>query len=227
MKRYFVLVSVLFSFALIPINSYPEESIRVTSEGVAAVQEGSIDITRNAALEDAQLKAVEHSIGIFIDFRTRLKNSRIISEAVLSQAKRYVSSYTLLDERTDSGLLRVRINAVIDRSKLEIDLSALGIRAMSDSDNEASGTRQIIITVMGLTKTQASKIKEVLLTQVRSIRSVRDSELSGNSAKFHADIQTSTQALSHELALKDFGKFSVEVVGSTANSLELKVVPKQ
>jgi hypothetical protein len=33
--------------------------------------------------------------------------------------------------------------------------------------------------------------------------------------------------LSDELALKDFGTFSVEVVGSTPNSLILKVAPKK
>jgi hypothetical protein len=45
-------------------------------------------------------------------------------------------------------------------------------------------------------------------------------------AKVSVDIKGSAQTLSDELSLKDFGTFTVDVTGSTANSLELKVVPK-
>ncbi len=52
-------------------------------------------------------------------------------------------------------------------------------------------------------------------------------ELQRNStAKISVDSKTSAQQLSDELVLKDFGTFCVEVVSSTANTLELKVAPK-
>jgi hypothetical protein len=40
------------------------------------------------------------------------------------------------------------------------------------------------------------------------------------------DSRSSARIITDELSLKDFGTFSVEVVSSTANQLELKVVPK-
>jgi len=40
------------------------------------------------------------------------------------------------------------------------------------------------------------------------------------------DSKNSAQINFDELSLKDFGSFAVEVVSSTANQLELKVVPK-
>ena len=67
----------------------------------------------------------------------------------------------------------------------------------------------------------------MLLKQVRGIRNLHERSFSGTTAKVQVDSKSSAQILSDELALKDFGGFSVEVTGSTANSLELKVVPKQ
>jgi hypothetical protein len=45
-------------------------------------------------------------------------------------------------------------------------------------------------------------------------------------AKMSVDSKSSAHIKSDELSLKDFGTFSVEVVSSTANQLELTVVPK-
>jgi len=41
------------------------------------------------------------------------------------------------------------------------------------------------------------------------------------------DSKNSAQILCDELVLKDFGTFSVEIVSSTPNALELKVTPRQ
>jgi hypothetical protein len=91
---------------------------------------------------------------------------------------------------------------------------------------EVGGTRPVAITITGLNKTQFVKFKDVLKTQVRAIRDVHERGFTGTTAKISVDSKSSAQQLSDELVLKDFGTFSVEVVGSTANSLELKVAPK-
>jgi hypothetical protein len=56
--------------------------------------------------------------------------------------------------------------------------------------------------------------------------SIVDGRCSNGVAKVSVDLKGSAQTLSDELSLKDFGTFTVEVAGSTANSLELKVMPK-
>jgi hypothetical protein len=82
------------------------------------------------------------------------------------------------------------------------------------------------ITVTGLNKTQFVKFKDVLRNQVRSIKDLHERSFTGTTAKLSVDSKSSAQVLSDELLLRDFGTFTVEVVGSTANSLELRVMPK-
>ena len=91
---------------------------------------------------------------------------------------------------------------------------------------EAGGTKSVNITISGLDKTQFVKFKDVLRNQVRGIKDVHERSFSGGVAKLSVDSKSSAQMLSDELSLKDFGTFSVEIMGSTANSLELKVTPK-
>jgi hypothetical protein len=389
LKPYLVVISLLSSLA--SSQSWAEETKFVTAEGVAAVQQGAIDIARDAAVEDAQKKAIEQAIGIYIDSQTQVENFQLLSDNILSQVKGYIKRYNIIDERTDSGLLRVKINAEVSLGKLSDDLSAIGIlmarmhkprtmaliaeqnvgsgmrswwteprgqeteigvvenvfmdkftekgfefvdhqaaareikvtpayrtpdlstvqakalanqadaevvivgkalakyygdvgggmksvqadisaravrtdtgqvlasvtthaaavhitettagvEALRKAANQAAeemlakilavysretgSTRPVTIIITGLSKAQFAKFKDVLLNQVRGIKNLYERSFSGATAKIQVDSKSSAQILSDELSLKDFGTFSVEVVSSTANSLELKVVPK-
>ncbi len=370
--------------------SLAQETKTVTAEGVAAIQQGAVDIARDAALEDAQKRAVEQAIGIMIDSQTQVENYQVISDKILSQIKGYITRYHIIGENQDSGLLRVRITAEVAMGKLSDDLSAIGVlmsqmhkprtmiliaeqnvgssmnawwtgahgeadlgvvenafmdkftekgfefidrdvaakeirvtapykvtdlsaaqaktlgnqadaevviigkaiakyygevgggmksvqadlsakavrtdtgqviaattthaaavhitditagtEALKKAANQAAddmitkilavysketgGTRPIAITITGLTKTQFVKFKDVLRNQVRGIKDLHERSFTGTTARISVESKTSAQSLSDELTLRDFGTFGVEVVGSTANSLELKVTPK-
>jgi len=91
---------------------------------------------------------------------------------------------------------------------------------------ETGGTRPVNITITGLNKTQFVKFKDVLRNQVRGITDLHERSFNGTTARISVDSKLSAQTLSDDLLLRDFGTFAVEVVGSTANSLELKVTPK-
>jgi hypothetical protein len=382
----------IFAFLiLVSIQAaWAQESKTVTAEGVAAVQQGAVDIARDAAIEDAQKRAVEQAIGIIIDSQTQVENYQLISDKILSQIKGYITRYNVIGENQDSGLLRVRITADVSLGKLNDDLSAIGVlmsqmhkprtmimiaeqnigrdvnawwmgmhgetdmsvvehsfmdkftekgfefidhevasreirvtapykvqdlsasqaktlgtqadaevviigkavakyygevgggmksvqadlsakavrtdtgqviaastthaaavhiteisagtEALKKAANQAAddmmtkilavyskevgGTRPIAITINGLTKTQFVKFKDVLRNQVRGIKDLHERSFTGATARISVDSKTSAQQLSDELVLRDFGTFSVEVVGSTANALELKVAPK-
>jgi len=368
-----------------------QDTKTVSAEGVAAIQGTARDIARDAALEDAQKRAVEQAIGILIDSQTQVENYQLISDKILSQTKGYIKRYNVTSETADSGLLRVRINAEVALGQLTDDLSGIGILlarmhkprtmmmvaeqnvgqkinawwmgahgAESDSSvventfmdkftekgfefidhevaaqelkataasrvqdlsvtqarklgaqadaevviigkavakpygdigggmmsvqadlsvravridtgqviatstahdaavhiseltagtealkraaNQASeellgkilavyaretgGTRSVNITITGLNKTQFAKFKDILLNQVRGIKDLHERSFSGTTAKISVDSKNSAQMLSDELLLKNFGTFAVEIVGSTANSLVLKVTPK-
>ena len=379
------LVIILFA-----VNVKAQETRTVTAEGVAAIQGNNRDIARDAAIEDAQKRAVEQAIGILIDSQTQVENYQLISDKILSQTKGYIKRYTIAKESTDSGLLRVSINAEVVLGKLTDDLSGIGIllgqmhkprtmimiaeqnlggqwnawwwgrqgqtdigvventfmdvfvqkgfefvdhetaakdirvtsaykvedlnatqaktlgiqadaevvivgkaisqlygnvgggmksvqadisvkavrtdtgqviatttthsaavhitdttagiEALKKASNlaaeelmgkilevytkETGGTRPVNITITGLDKTQFVKFKDVLRNQVRSIKDLHERSFSGTTAKISVDSKSSAQILSDELVQRDFGTFAVEVVASTANSLELKVTPK-
>jgi hypothetical protein len=377
-----LLVSVHFAWA--------QETKTVAAEGVAAIQQGAVDIARDAAIEDAQKRAVEQAIGIMIDSQTQVENYQLISDKILSQIKGYVTRYNVTGESQESSLLRVRITAEVSLGKLNDDLSAIGIlmsqmhkprtmvliaeqnvgrdvnawwlgtqgeadmsvvenafmdkftekgfefidhqvaskeirvtapykvtdlsaaqaktlgsqadaevviigkalakvfgdigggmksvqadlsvkavrtdtgqviatstthgaavhiteisagtEALKKAANQAAddmitkilavyskevgGTRPVAITITGLTKNQFVKFKDVLRNQVRGIKDLHERSFSGTVARISVDSKSGAQALSDELVLKDFGTFAIEVIGSTANSLELKVAPK-
>jgi hypothetical protein len=368
-----------------------QESRTVTAEGVAAIQGDARDSARDAALEDAQKRAVEQAIVILIDSQTQVENYQLIGDKILSHPKGYIKHYNIAGETIDSGLLRVRINAEVALGRLSDDLSDIGIHsgrmhkprtmvmvaeqnigrgvyawwlgahgeqadnsvventfmdkftkegfefidhetaakeikvtgasrindlsvaqartlasqtdaevviigkaiakrsgeigggmtsaqadlsaravridtgqvistatthaaavhiseiaagneALKKASNQAAdemiekilavyaketgGIRSVNITIMGLNKTQFAKFKDVLRNRVRGIRDLRERSFSGSTVKISVDSRDGAQTLSDEILLRNFGAFSVEVVGSTANALELRVTPK-
>ncbi|HTP05760.1 MAG TPA: flagellar assembly protein T N-terminal domain-containing protein [Nitrospirota bacterium] len=368
-----------------------QETRTVSAEGVASIQQGAVDMARDAALEDAQKRAVEQAIGILIDSQTQVENYQLISDKILSQTKGYISRYNVTGETQEGPLLRVRITAEVSLGKLNDDLSAIGvllgqmhkprtmimiaeqnighewyawwlgyhgeqtdigvventfmdvftqkgfefidhataakeirvtsayktqdlsveqartlgnqadaevvivgkalaklygdigggmksvqadisakavrtdtgqviatatahaaavhitdttagIEALKKASNqaaeqmmekilavysqEAGGTRPISITITGLNKTQFVKFKDALRNQVRGIKDLHERSFNGTTARISVDSKVSAQTLSDDLLLRDFGTFTVEVVSSTPNSLELKVTPK-
>jgi hypothetical protein len=388
-------VLLLISLLLLVSPVSAQESRTVTSEGVAVVQGSNMDIARDAAISDAQQKAVEQAIGILIDSQTQVENFQVISDSILSQTKGYIKRYNVVREVQEDNLLRVSITAEVALGKLGDDLSAIGILMgqvhkprtmilvaeqnigqewhawwwygpgavhaqqadMAITDNtlmdkfvekgfemidhqaasqdikvtqaynvqdlsvqqartlgnqanaevvitgkglaklygnvggglksvqadlslravrtdtgqvlatatthaaavhiseitagndalkkaateaaeqlttkilaqyskEVGGTRSVNITVSGLSKTQFVKFKDVLRNQVRGIKGLNERSFQNGVAKMSLDSKSSAQIISDELSLKDFGTFSVEVVSSTANQLELTVVPK-
>ena len=393
MLRIARLMLVLLSLFVIAFPATAQEESRtVTAEGVAVVQGASVDIARDAAISDAQQRAVEQAIGILIDSLTQVENFQVISDNILSQTKGYIKRYNIVREAREDNLLRITITAEVALGKLSDDLSAIGIllgqmhkprtmilvaeqnigrelvawwwggvhaqhtemgiidntlmdkfvekgfemidheaaaqdikitpaykvqdlsatqartlgnqahaevvitgkgiaklygnvggglmsvqadvslravrtdtgqvlatamthaaavhiseitagndalkkaateaadqlttKILAQYAKEVGGTRPINITVSGLNKTQFVKFKDVLRNQVRGIKGLNERSFQNGVAKLSVDSKNSCQILSDELSLKDFGTFAVEVVNSSANQLELRVVPK-
>jgi len=142
--------------------------------------------------------------------------------------------------RTDTG--QVIATTVTHAAAVHITDTTAGIEALKKASTqaaeqmmekilavysrEAGGTRPISITITGLNKTQFVKFKDVLKNQVRGIKDLHERSFSGTTARISVDSKVSAQTLSDDLLLKDFSTFTVEVVTSTPNSLELKVTPK-
>jgi hypothetical protein len=396
MIRFIRMPLFLLPFVLFSLPLFAQESRTVTAEGVAVVQGANVDIARDAAIQDAQTRAVEQAIGTLIDSQTQVENYQVISDKILQQTKGYIRRYDIVKEAREDNLLRVTISAEVALSRLSDDLSAVGIlmgqvhkprtmilvaeqnigqewyawwwwtpgtvhsrqtemgiiddtlsdifaqkgfemidhqvaskeikvtqaynvqdlsvqqaktlgsqadaevviigkglaklygnvggglksvqadlslravrtdtgqvlatatthaaavhlseitagndalkKAATDAadqlmgkilaqySRETGGTRTVNITITGLTsKAQFVKFKDVLRSQMRGIKDLHERSFANGVAKISVDSKTSAQSLSDELSLKDFGTFTVDVTGSTANSLELRVVPK-
>jgi hypothetical protein len=117
----------LLSLIICVRDASAQESRTVSTEGVATIQQGAVDMARDAALEDAQKRAVEQAIGIMIDSQTQVENYQLISDKILSQTKGYISRYNVTGETQEGPLLRVRITAEVSLGKLNDDLSTIGI----------------------------------------------------------------------------------------------------
>jgi len=118
----------VFSFlAASAFSLFAQETKTVTAEGVAVIQGTAKDIARDAAVEDAQKRAVEQAIGILIDSQTQVENYQLISDNILAQTKGYIKQYSVASETVDGNLLRVRINAEVALDQLTEDLTGIGI----------------------------------------------------------------------------------------------------
>ncbi|HET6363950.1 MAG TPA: hypothetical protein VFG02_02775, partial [Nitrospirota bacterium] len=142
--------------------------------------------------------------------------------------------------RTDTG--QVIATATTHAAAVHITDTTAGIEALKKASNQAAeqmlekilavysretgGTRPISIAITGLNKTQFVKFKDVLKNQVRGIKDLHERNFSGTTALISVDSKVSAQTLSDDLLLRDFGTFTVEVVSSTPNTLELKITPK-
>jgi hypothetical protein len=120
--RLFVLLA--FVPALFPQNGFSQT---IESQGVAAIVQGNLDISRDKAIEDALRNAVEQATGSLIENETLVENYQVLSDKIYSQSKGYVQSYEVLSEGTEQGLYRVTIQATVASGELKNDLQALNI----------------------------------------------------------------------------------------------------
>jgi hypothetical protein len=78
-------------------------------------------------LADAQKKAVETVVGVFISAKTRVDQTVSIDERILADLNGYIRRYEILGERREDGFLKTRIKAVVLYRKIGDDLKQLGL----------------------------------------------------------------------------------------------------
>lgn len=76
-------------------------------------------VNRQAALNDAFKDAIQRSVGILLDSKATLVNSELVRDEINEYSSGYIESYEIVREkRTDTGLVRVDISAVVSSTKL-------------------------------------------------------------------------------------------------------------
>lgn len=126
MRCSYLIVPIVFFVSLLPQSAFSQSST-IESQGVAAIVQGNLDISRDKAVEDALRNAVEQATGSLIENETLVENYQLLSDKIYSQSKGYVQSYEVLDEKVEEGLYRVTIQATVASGELKNDLRALNI----------------------------------------------------------------------------------------------------
>lgn len=124
-----------FLFVLLPIlwallslrPALVEAGEIIVAEGMAAIIGGNSVIARDKAVDDGLRKAVEQAVGTLVSSDTMSENYKVIHDKVLAQTTGYVERYTILSERPEGDIYKVRIQAEVGKANLMDDLRALGL----------------------------------------------------------------------------------------------------
>lgn len=199
------------------------ETKSLISEGVASI-EGDNEHAHGVAIEDAKKRAVEQAIGMVVEARIQVRNYRLIDKKILSRSDAYITKYAVVNEIMEDSLLRVQINAEVAFDRLSEELSRIAITSGRMSTVDAA--KSVSITIIGLNKAQFMKFMDEFKNHVRGVKNLRERSFMEKNARISVDIEGGAQSLSRELLRKGLGPFTVEVVGSAAQVLELKVTSK-
>ncbi|MFH1725504.1 MAG: hypothetical protein ABII00_12915 [Elusimicrobiota bacterium] len=99
----------------------------VEAEGWAPIDENDPLGTKKRSLVEAQKKAVERVVGVFISAKTRVSEAVTVDQNILANVEGYLKKYEVLSEREEEGFHKTRIRALVLYKKVGEDLKSLGL----------------------------------------------------------------------------------------------------
>ena len=124
-----LIIFILFAFTT-SINAFSQTDslLTVTALGVGK--------NEKIAKEEALRNAVEQVVGVYIDYQTKVKNYRLISDEILSYSDGFISNYKIIDSKIEGDLVKLTIKATVSQRKVEKKLVELQISEI-DVDGES------------------------------------------------------------------------------------------
>ncbi|NNN07311.1 MAG: hypothetical protein HKL90_15580 [Elusimicrobia bacterium] len=111
-----------------PLRLAPgEQGEVVESEGWAPWNAADPQGSRRRSLADAQRKAVEAVVGVYVSAKTRVDADATVEQRILSEVSGYVRRYQVLNVRQDGGFLKTKLRALVLYKKVGDDLKRLGL----------------------------------------------------------------------------------------------------
>jgi len=125
-KKYIYPAYFFFFLLLLPGLAYAKIHV-VRSSGEAPILQNDVSQARDEAITDAEIKAVEHVVGIMVDSQTVIEQTLMIDSTIKTNVRGFVKSYKILKESQseDGDLYRVEIEAYVDDNPLEDTLTRL------------------------------------------------------------------------------------------------------
>ncbi len=112
----------IFLFSLPIANSAQQATQTVIAKGVATVFGEDKGLARDQAIDDALRKAVEQTLGTFVQASTLVQNNMMVEDNILSWSDGYVRSHRIINEGlTDPSTYEVSIEAVVELANLKND----------------------------------------------------------------------------------------------------------
>ncbi len=125
-KTIVLLISLILAFILSSFVFSQQATRKVTSTGVAGIFSNDIGLARDQALNDAIRKAVEQTLGMFVQSSTLVENSMVVEDNILTWSRGYVRNYKVLREgRTAGDSYEVTIEAEVELANLKNDWEGL------------------------------------------------------------------------------------------------------
>ncbi|MBI3550274.1 MAG: hypothetical protein HY078_14640 [Elusimicrobia bacterium] len=99
----------------------------VEAEGWSPVDPKDPIGTKQRALAEAQKKAVERVVGVYISAKTRVDKAVTVDQRILANVGGYVKKYDVLSETEEGGFHKTRIRAFVLYGKVGDDLRDAGL----------------------------------------------------------------------------------------------------
>lgn len=121
------LLAALATWSIAQAPRAAREGIKVViAEGVGAYESPADKAkARDDAITDACRRAVEQAVGLFVKSESLLQNLTLVEDNVYTNARGYIQSYEVIDERVAGDLYRVRIRAQVSLDKIDSALDSL------------------------------------------------------------------------------------------------------
>ena len=115
-----LLITFVFCFAL-SIQAQRATKV-VMSKGVAGIFSNDIGLARDQAIDDALRKAVEQTLGTFVQSSTLVENNMLVEDNILSWSNGYVRDHKIIKEgKADAQTYEVTIQAEVEMANLRND----------------------------------------------------------------------------------------------------------
>jgi hypothetical protein len=124
-----------------------EEGEVIEAEGWTPHDPKDLLGTKRRSLADAQKKAVERVVGVYISAKTRVAKAVTVDQNILADVGGYVRKYDVLDEREEDGFYKTRIRALVLYQKVGRDLKKLGL--MRPPPPPGNPTVAVLVTSAG------------------------------------------------------------------------------
>ena len=99
----------------------------VEAEGWSPVDASDPLGTKKRSLAEAQKKAVEKVVGVYISAKTRVSQAVSVNQNILANVQGYINKYEIVGEKQEEGFYKTRIRALVRYQAVGKDLDRLGL----------------------------------------------------------------------------------------------------